>query len=157
MPRAAAALAAAWLALAAPAPAAAAGPAWLSYQELRRAGPQADRPTLIFFSAPWCYLCKKMQRLVFADPRVGRALARGWLAAKVDVTAEPRLAEIYQVRDLPVSLILDRHGRPVLRLAGYLTVERLLAALGYVAGGFHRTQSFEQYLAAPPPSPSRRP
>jgi thiol:disulfide interchange protein DsbD len=155
--RPAAAALAGWLLLAAALPAAAGGPRWLTHEQLRRAGAAADLPAVIFFSAPWCYLCKKMQRLVFADGRVEQALARDWRAVKVDVTAQPRLAEVYQVRDLPVLLFLDPHGRPVLRLAGYLTVERLLAALGYVAGGFHRDRSFEAYLAAPPPSPSRRP
>jgi len=133
------------LAVLAAATAAADEVAWLSYEEMARQGPREMKPAVVFFTAPWCPLCKKMLRLTFADPDIAATLDQGWLTARVDATAEPGLAEIYQVRALPFTAFLDRHGRLALALQGYLDSRRMALALEFVGQGHHRTTTFEQY------------
>ncbi len=122
---------------------------WLSYRDAQEKGPRAGRPLFLFFRAPWCYFCRKMQRQVFSDPAVAERLNRRFLAVKIDVTRQRRLAEVYQVAYLPTSIFLSPQGKPVLTLRGFLSSQRLLAALAYVAGGHYQRMSFEDYLARP--------
>jgi thioredoxin-related protein len=118
---------------------------WLNYAQVLQQAPQANKPMFIFFRAPWCYICKKMQRLVFPDPKLSGYLNQRYLAVEVDVTKEKRVAEVYKVNYLPTCIILSKQGKPVLTLKGYLTSQQLIQALGFVADGHHEKMSFQAY------------
>ncbi len=122
-----------------------AGIRWLSYAETLAQGPRAGKPVFVFFRAPWCYFCTKMQRQVFPSPQLSTFLNQRFLAVDVDVTKERRVAEVYQVNYLPTSLFLADNGKTVLILKGYLSSERLLKALHFVADGHYKKMSFQAY------------
>jgi len=131
------------------APAADAGPAWLGYAQAARLGRQDRRPIMLFFSAPWCYLCKKMRRLVFSDPELAGRLSEKAYAVAVDITREPRLGEVWAVKQVPTTIFLDPQGKPALRLTGYQNRSTLGRALDFVAGGHHRRTTWEAFSARP--------
>lgn len=118
---------------------------WLSYAQTLEQAPKAGKPMFIFFRAPWCYICKKMQRLVFPDPQLSDYLGKRYLAVKVDVTKDKRVAEVYKVNYLPTYIILTEQGKPVMTLKGFLTSQQLLQALCFVADGHHEKMSFQTY------------
>lgn len=118
---------------------------WLTYAQTLERAPKADKPIFIFFNAPWCYICKKMQRLVFPDPQLAAYLNQHYLAVQLDVTKEKRVAEVYKVNYLPTYIILTKQGQPALTLKGYLTSQQLLKALRFVAGGLHEKMSFQAH------------
>jgi len=118
---------------------------WLSYAQTLEQAPKAGKPMLIFFNAPWCYICKKMQRLVFPDPQLSAYLNQRYLAVEVDVTQEKRVAEVYKVNYLPTYIILTEQGKPALTLKGYFTSLQLLKALRFVAEGQHEKMTFQAY------------
>lgn len=133
-------------------PAAAAGAEqikWLTYAQTLELAPSAAKPVFIYFRAPWCHFCKKMQSQVFPEAQVSAALNRDFLAVDVDVTQERRVAEAYQVSYLPTSIFLSPQGKPVLVLRGFLPAERLLSALAYMAGGHYKKKSFQDYESQP--------
>lgn len=122
-----------------------AGIRWLSYGEITSSGQKAGKPVFIFFRAPWCYFCTKMQRQVFPDTQLSAFINNRFLAVDVDVTKEPRAAEAYKVNYLPTSIFLSSEGKPVLILRGYLSSERLLKALRFVADGHYAKMNFQAF------------
>ena len=120
---------------------------WLSYGQILEQGPKAGKPVFLFFNAPWCAVCKKMQRLVFPDPQLTAYLNQKYLAGTVDVTKEKVVAKLYQVNYLPTFALLSDQGKPVLFLRGYYTSDRLLKALSFVAEGHYKKMRFQDFEA----------
>ncbi|MCF8047746.1 MAG: thioredoxin family protein [Desulfarculaceae bacterium] len=137
--------------LLAPAPAGAEGGGltWLGYDQAAELARQTPRPIVLFFSAPWCYLCKKMQRLVFSDPALAGRLQKQAYPVLVDVTKQPRLMEVYEIKQVPTTIFLDLNGKPVLRLTGYQNRSTLGRALMFVTMGHHHRMSWEAFFDSP--------
>lgn len=86
-----------------------------------RRATEERRPLLLDVTARWCSVCKEIERNVFGDPRVRRAL-EGTVLAKVDLSSDPDRAEggeiavlgrSFTLRGLPRMLLFDRQGRLV--------------------------------------------
>ncbi len=105
----------------------------------------SGRPVLVYFSAPWCYLCRKMQRLVFPDPAVSAMMGREFILAAVDVSQQERVKELYAITEVPTTIFLDTQGEPVLRLRGYLDRRSLTRAMRYVSQGQYRRMDWDAY------------
>lgn len=89
-----------------------------------------DRPglTVIDFWAAWCGPCRAMA------PQFERAAALRpqYRFAKVDVDAEPGLAERYGIRSIPTLMVL-RDGQPIAAQAGLVGADQLVDALDRIA------------------------
>ena len=72
------------------------------------------RPAVLDFYADWCISCKVMERTVFSDPEVGRALAR-YALLRSDVTAndasDQALLERFDLSGPPSLVFFDANGR----------------------------------------------
>ncbi len=122
------------------------GVCWLAYQKALELRQESQKPLVIFFHAPWCYMCRKMKRRVFSRSQLAAILNRDFLPVSVDVTRQPRLKEKFKVSGLPTLIFLDPEGKPVLRLHGYVPGDKLLAALDYVREEHYRRQSWQKFL-----------
>lgn len=120
---------------------------WRSHAQMMRPGRPAAPPVLIYFSAPWCYLCRKMQRLVFPDPTVSKLMNDKFELVMVDISVEDKVGEQYAIKQVPTTIFLSPAGKPVLRLTGYLDRKHLTKALNYVADGAYQSQDWPSYQA----------
>ncbi len=91
----------------------------------------AGQPTLVDFYADWCVSCKAIEKEVFGDPKVQRALA-GVLLLRADVTANDaghrQLMRTHQVIGPPTLMMFDGAGleRRDARLVGEFTLEQFM-------------------------------
>lgn len=79
---------------------------------------------LVDFHADWCAPCRAQGPVV--DALAAESLDA--LVAKVDVEAEPTLAQLFDIRALP-TLILFRNGKIAKRFTGLTSRDALRAAL----------------------------
>ncbi|AXQ29014.1 thioredoxin domain-containing protein [Solimonas sp. K1W22B-7] len=110
--------------------AAPAEPRWLSdpaqaFAEARR----SQRPVFLYLEARWCHWCHVMQEQTLADPAVRRALARHYVALKVDHDANPLLANRYRDYGWPALIFLAPDGSEIVKRAGYIAPQDFLRLL----------------------------
>lgn len=87
------------------------------------------KPVVIDFSAAWCIPCREMLRTTFRDPAVIEA-ASHFVRLQADITETNRrnsqLAMQYEIKGVPTTVFIDKHGRILKREVGYLDSHRFL-------------------------------
>lgn len=97
------------------------------------------RPTLVYFTADWCVICKTIDRDVFSAPEIEAGLA-GFQRVKVDLTtlddANQRLMRDLAVIGPPTMIFFDAKGTEPsgTRLVGDMTIQTLQASIARAGG-----------------------
>ncbi len=123
-----------------------AGIAWHSYAEGLKLAAETGKPLLVAFHADWCKFCRKMERETFTDSDVIRRINREFVPVSVDVDREKDVAARYNVQSLPTIWFLQKDGKPIDYLPGYVEAPFLRQVLDYLASGSYATMTFQQYL-----------
>jgi thiol:disulfide interchange protein DsbD len=92
------------------------------------------RPALVEFTAAWCLNCRVMERTVYRDPAVLKAVREsGAVALQADLTRpDPALQHLltrYGGSGLPFLAVLDSQGREVGHFSGLFTADTLIGRL----------------------------
>ena len=82
----------------------------------------SDWPVLVDFWAPWCGPCRMMTPIIHA---AAKELKTAMRVAKLDTEAEGQIAARFGIRSIP-TLMVFRHGKPVLQRAGATDLASLL-------------------------------
>lgn len=109
---------------------------------LARAGNEL-KPVLVVFSSPNCPWCVRLKSETLAEKDVLTALD-GFICVSIDTSRDAKVAQDFQVRGVPVTMILSGDGRPQIIAEGFLDKTAFLAFIEeYRKGGGKRD-------AAPP-------
>lgn len=82
----------------------------------------SDKPVLIDFWAGWCGPCRAIAPIV---EQISEEYAGKLIVGKVDVDAEPALAQRYRVMSIP-CVILFKNGEAAAQSLGAVSKEELL-------------------------------
>ena len=86
---------------------------------------ESSQPVLVDFWADWCAPCR---RIAPAVDRLANRYPGQLRVGKVDVDAQPELAQSYGIRSIP-ALLVFRDGEVVDRIAGVVPFEQLSASV----------------------------
>ncbi|MFW5697385.1 MAG: thioredoxin family protein [Fimbriimonadaceae bacterium] len=79
---------------------------------------EVGQPTLVYFTADWCTICREFEGDVASSPRLQQELA-AFNLIKVDVDQSPQILDRYNLMGAPSWQILDQEGLPVGKISGY--------------------------------------
>ena len=86
---------------------------------------ETDQPILVNFHASWCPGCQMMDRTVFDEAKVAKALAN-WVPVSIDVDQNPGTADGYAVQNLPTLVVLNAGGQELARREGAMSAQDFL-------------------------------
>lgn len=85
-----------------------------------------NKPTLIIFSADWCYYCKKAENDITNNQSLLEAVKK-YDIVKVDFDLDKVLVEGYNIKTIPSFITI--HGNVVNKYEGYAGVKELIKFL----------------------------
>ncbi|MEO0733153.1 MAG: DUF255 domain-containing protein [Bacteroidota bacterium] len=144
---------------------------WLTWEEAVARNAKAPKKILVDLYTDWCGWCKKMDKQVFADPKIAAYIKENFYAVKFN--AEQRATIQYDGHTFKFNDQIGRRGSHELAYAlldgrmsypsivylderrdritispGFKPASKYLYELRYVQGGHYRTRTYEEYLAS---------
>ena len=92
-------------------------------------------PVVIDFWADWCGPCKQLSPVL---ERLARRTGVRWLLAKVDLDANPRLGQAFQVQSIPAIFAVVK-GQPIPLFQGALPEAQVQRTSTSCCGSRRRT------------------
>lgn len=80
-----------------------------------------DKPVLVDFWAPWCAPCRALAPTL---EEMAKEYADGMEIVKVDIEANPKLAQRFEVRGIPLLMVV-KNGVETARTFGTMSRSRL--------------------------------
>ena len=80
----------------------------------------SNKPLLIVFGSPWCGNCQKLELETLADPALAKFVNTEFIAVHQDFDKDHRVAEIFEVKSLPTSVILNSDADLLGTIVGFV-------------------------------------
>lgn len=103
--------------------------AWHTFAEGEMLRREEGKTAMLYFHAAWCQYCTLMEENTFTDPTVVELINRHFIAIKVDVDAQQKIAAQFGVRGLPATVFLMEGDRRVGPVPGFMPAERFVTLL----------------------------
>ncbi|MBX3233501.1 MAG: thioredoxin domain-containing protein [Labilithrix sp.] len=84
-------------------------------------------------AAEWCHWCHVMEATTYHDPAVRAAIAKSFIAVKVDVDARPDLAERYGDYGWPATVVFSPDAEELGKYRGYIEPTKFVTILHEIA------------------------
>ncbi|MBF0452640.1 MAG: thioredoxin family protein [Candidatus Magnetomorum sp.] len=102
---------------------------WINqFHEGLQLAKEQKKPVLIFFSASWCYWCRKLNQDVFMNDQVA-SLSDSFITVLIDVDKHPEWAKKFNVRGVPDVYFIDHTGKKVIQYTGNRLPEDMLVQM----------------------------
>ncbi len=132
---------------------------WYNFNSGYAAVKNSKKPAVIDFYADWCVWCKTMDSQTFANQKVSQKLSKDYIAIRINVennetiqfenktfTAQ-EFAAYCGVEGLPTIVFMDKEGKLVTRIPGYIKADVFLSLLDYMKEECYKKKvSFQDYM-----------
>ena len=119
----------------------------------------AKKPAIIDFYADWCVWCKTMDSQTFANQKVSQKLSRDYIAIRINIEKNETIlfegktysaqefAGYCGVEGLPTIVFMDKGGKLITRIPGYVKADIFLSLLDYIKDECYKKKvSFQDYM-----------
>ncbi|RIK86373.1 MAG: hypothetical protein DCC67_02825 [Planctomycetota bacterium] len=100
---------------------------------------QTGRLLLLHFTTKSCGPCRMLDKQVFNQPQVGKAVEQDFVPVRIDANASPAIARMYKVEEVPKEIITTSDGNPVFTPQIPNAAEHYVAQLQNLARHFRQT------------------
>lgn len=133
-----------------------------SLEAAQQLAAQTNRLVLVHFWSTTCKPCMKLEKEVFSQPAVGRALDVNFVLFKVNCEESPGTAQLYNVSTIPTDVIITPTGRLVAQIQSPPSATQYIAQMNQAAAGHRQLMARNtmppagapQVSVAPPVAPA---
>ncbi len=113
----------------------------------------------LMFHQEGCPFCDKMYRITFQEPKVKDYFTKHFYMVLIDIkgsnplitlegkeTTEKEFSHKMRVRATPLFIFLDRDGKEILKMVGYIPAKDFLLIGKYIVEGHYKKESFYKFL-----------
>ncbi|MCC5813232.1 MAG: thioredoxin family protein [Leptospira sp.] len=86
---------------------------------------EQDKPIFVELYAEWCNYCKTLEREIFPDAEVTKALSQ-FVTVRLNGEEYPNFMQRYEARGYPTLLFLDKYSNFIAKLPGMPTKEMVI-------------------------------
>ncbi len=132
---------------------------WYDFNSGFMAVKKSRKPAVIDFYADWCVWCKVMDKETFANPAVEKKLSRDYIVIRINTEKNETIqfdgktftaqefAAYCGVEGLPTLVFMDKDGKLVTRIPGYIKADVFLSLLDYMKDECYKKKvSFHEYM-----------
>jgi len=134
---------------------------WQNFNKGIELAAKEKKPIVIDFYADWCKWCKVMEKETFSDPEVSEKLNKSYIAIRINTDkagSEPikyknheftiqHFSMMMGVQGLPTVVFMDKDGKPITKIPGFVKKDVFLPLLNYITDGCHlQNVPFESYV-----------
>lgn len=119
------------------------------------------KPVFVDFYTDWCVWCKRLDKDTYSDSGVQKQMREGWVSVKLNAEDDsrrgtydgrtmtyPQLTRYFQISGYPALLFIDKTGKPVGIIPGYLPPKIFSRALDYYKSEMYAKKiDLETYLS----------
>ena len=139
---------------------------WHSFAKGYDMAKKAGKPMVIDFYADWCHWCKVMEEQTFSDSEVIKKMKDEYIAIRIHTDrpkkegisfmgrkyTEQEFAAAMGVTGLPTLVFLDKDGKPITKIPGFVKKDVFLPLLSYFSEGCYlQNVSFDDYVEGKTP------
>ena len=132
---------------------------FLSYTDALNQAQQEGKPVFLYFGRYGCSTCRRMHAEVFSDKKLRERYNSNLVLAYVDTESgnrinlpdgeritEMQLATRSRILGTPTFVYFSADQTPLIKTAGFKTVETMNQLEAFVSGGHYRTSTFDKFI-----------
>ncbi|MBS9766383.1 MAG: thioredoxin family protein [Flavobacteriaceae bacterium] len=107
-----------------------------SFEEALKEAKKQNKPLFVDFYAVWCGPCKRMEKTVFTQEKVGDYFNEKFISLQLDAEKPDNIpvAKQYKVEAFPTVVFMDKNGKAISVNTGGMTAEDILEVAKVAVG-----------------------
>ncbi len=132
---------------------------WYSFNAGIKKAKSQKKHIVIDMYASWCHWCKVMDKETFEDSEVVKKIKKDYIPIRLDMDSRARikyqkynltpneLSKLFGVQGLPTVVFMDKNGKFIDKLAGFIKPKLFSAILEYIkAECYKKDVTFKDYM-----------